>query len=717
MLRQLELVEKVRSYEPDVDEDKLNRAYVFSMKVHGGQKRASGDPYFSHPIEVAGILTDLALDTDTICTAILHDTIEDTVATEDQIRDMFGENVAQLVDGVTKLSRIEFHSEDTKQAENFRKFLLAMSSDIRVLLVKLADRLHNMRTLHFIKKEEKRHRIALETLEIYAPLAERMGIYQIKNELETLAFHHLHPQAVGSLSKRLQMLRAETGDLIKEFGDAVRTTLADHAIEADVQGREKSLYSIWQKMEEKHIPFEDLSDVVAFRIITGDEGHCYRALGAVHKHWPMVPGRFKDYISTPKRNGYQSLHTTVIGPANRPIELQIRSRSMHEVAEVGVAAHWQYKQGIGGLEGRQYGWVRELLDILENAETPEEFMENTKLAMFSDQVFCFTPKGDLISLPIGSSVIDFAFAVHSDVGEQCVGARINGRVAPLKQELKNGDQVEILTSEGQVPAQGWLSFARTGKARSSIRRFLRLREREDYVHLGKRLLTAAIEAQDVELADEAIDDALPRLKFDSRDDLYAAIGSNKVDEDQVIATIFPSHHAGAGINDTTVLPGLSGDTVDPKVAARAISIDGLADGVAVHFSDCCHPVPGDRVVGIRSFGKGVLIHTIDCEVLASFADTPERWIDVSWRAQGGNDMLFPGRLRLLVNNVRGALATVAQVVANNDADITNFKITDRDQHLFSLVMDISVSDTKQLSSAITALRALKIVSEVERLRG
>ncbi|MEH6497205.1 MAG: RelA/SpoT family protein, partial [Pseudomonas marincola] len=479
MLRQVELVERVLSYDPHADEDLLNRAYVFTIKTHGSQVRASGDPYFSHPIEVAGILTELKLDTATIITALLHDTIEDTVASKEEIELNFGPEIAVLVDGVTKLSQLELQSDRTKQAENFSKLLLAMSNDIRVLLVKLADRLHNMRTLHFIDKPEKRKRIATETMEIYAPLAERIGIQSFRDELEDLAFVELNSEARKSILRRLEYLRAEGEDIVSKIVVGLTDELAASGLDVEVSGREKRPYSIWRKMEQKNVTFEQLSDIIAFRVVVADVEQCYHVLGNLHAKYSMVPGRFKDYISTPKRNNYKSLHTTIIGPERQRIEVQIKTVEMHETNEFGVAAHWQYKQQIGAplSDSQQYRWLRELLEILEDASDPDEFLEHTKLNMYQDQVFCFSPKGDLISLPAGSSPVDFAYAVHTRVGDTCVGSKVNGRMAPLRTVLKNGDQIEILRSKNQTPSPTWENFVVSGKARSAIRRFIRQQQR------------------------------------------------------------------------------------------------------------------------------------------------------------------------------------------------------------------------------------------------
>ncbi|MGH7114986.1 MAG: RelA/SpoT family protein, partial [Stellaceae bacterium] len=491
MMRQFELVELVRSYDPNADEDALNRAYVYSMKAHGAQLRASGDPYFSHPVEVAGILAQMKLDSASIVTGLLHDTVEDTVATLDDIERVFGPEIGRLVDGVTKLSRIELQSDQTKQAENFRKLVLAMSADIRVLLVKLADRLHNMQTLHFISSEEKRRRIARETMEIYAPLAERLGMHRMKDQLEDLAFAELYADVRSGILSRLDFLRDKGAVVVPRILAELERKLAEGGLKAAVSGREKSPYSIWRKMQRKNVAFEQLSDIMAFRVLVGDIGECYHALGLIHSAYHVVPGRFKDYISTPKPNNYRSLHTGIIGPEQQRIEAQIRTREMHEVAELGVAAHWSYKQDAGKTEGRQYQWLRELLDILDHASGPEEFLEHTKLEMFQDQVFAFTPKGDLIALPRGATAVDFAYAVHSEIGDRCVGAKINGRLTPLRTELANGDQVEVITSKAQTPSPTWERFVVTGKARARIRRFVRTQQRTQYLDLGKAIVQKA----------------------------------------------------------------------------------------------------------------------------------------------------------------------------------------------------------------------------------
>jgi len=719
MIRQYELVERVRAYDPHADEEALNRAYVFSMKAHGSQTRANGDPYFSHPLEVAGLLTKLKLDSASIVTALLHDTVEDTLATLPEIQKLFGPEVARLVDGVTKLSRIELQNmeqqtDQAKQAENFRKLVLAMSEDIRVLLVKLADRLHNMQTLHFLKPE-KRRRIARETLEIYAPLAERIGVQRWKDELEELSFRELNPDAYESIRKRLEDLEQNGKARVDRIIAELQKTFADNGLPgAQVTGRRKSPYSIWRKMQRKNVAFEQLSDVMAFRIVVDSIEQCYQALGTIHARYPVVPGRFKDYISTPKPNGYRSIHTTVIGPEKQRIEVQIRTGEMHEVADVGVAAHWAYKQGQPRTEGRQYRWLRELLDILEHATRPEEFLEHTKLELFQDQVFCFTPKGDLIALPRGATPVDFAYAVHSEVGDTCVGAKVNGRMQPLRSHLQNGDQVEILVSKNSTPSPDWENFVVSGKARARIRRFIRSRERGEHIKLGRGLLERIFKQEGYEYTDKALDGVIRIFQQPTSEDLLAAIGAGQTGARDVFNTIFPGHRAPAQPIEDKIVP-------QPKAKPKrdshaALPIRGLIPGMAVHYARCCHPLPGDRIVGIVTTGKGVTIHTIDCETLESFHDTPERWIDVSWDSSyEGEDQV--GRLNVVVQNEPGALGTISTVIGKNGGNITNLKFTSRSTDFFEMLIDIDVHDVKHLTNIMAALRATPVINSVERARG
>ena len=719
MIRQFELVERVRAYDPTASEDMLNRAYVFAMKAHGSQTRASGDPYFSHPLEVAGILTSYKLDADTIVTALLHDTIEDTEVSHDDISEQFGPNVARLVDGVTKLTRIEFQSDQAKQAENFRKFVLAMSEDIRVLLVKLADRLHNMRSLHFIKNPDKRLRIAAETMDIYAPLAERIGMQEMKQELEDLSFAEINPDARQSILKRLNFLRSKGGDLVDRIILELGRVLSENGIEAEISGREKSPFSVWKKMQKNDVGFEQLSDIMAFRIIVADVDTCYQTLGIAHSAYPVVPGRFKDYLSTPKPNGYRSLHTGVFGPERQRIELQIRTEEMHQIAEHGVAAHWNYKQGGPTAEGPQYRWLRELLDILEQASGPEEFLEHTKLEMFQDQVFCFTPRGDLINLPHGATPVDFAYAVHSEVGDRCVGAKINGRMMPLRTQLRNGDQVEVITSKAQTPSPTWERFVVTGKARSRIRRFVRLQERDEYEKLGRSILSRAFREEGYELSDKALGEVLTVFQQPSAEDLCAQVGAGHVTGRAVVEAVYPGLKKKD--NDENIVSLAQARKRQPKGPADidpdAVSIKGLIPGMALHMASCCHPLPGDRIVGIVTTGKGINVHTIDCEALETYADAPERWIDLAWDLQDAVPDTHVGRVMIRVLNAPGSLGDLSTVIAKNSGNISNLKIAQRSEDFFDMVIDIEVRDVKHLTDIIAALRVTPSINSVERARG
>ncbi len=719
MMRQFELVERVKSYDPDADEDAINRAYVYAMKMHGMQKRASGDPYFSHPIGVAGILTNYKLDTASIVTALLHDIVEDTTATLEDVRDLFGDEVARLVDGVTKLARIQIQNMEEKQAENFRKFVLAMSEDIRVLLVKLADRLHNMRTLNFITDPKKRRSIAMETMEIYAPLAERIGMQEVKTELEDLAFAEMHAEARTSILARLKFLELHGGDLVVKIMDELDQVMRKAGIEGYISGREKTAYSIWRKMQIKDVSFEQLSDIMAFRVMVDKPEDCYRVLGVVHTNYPTVPGRFKDYISTPKRNGYRSLHTSIIGPQRQRIEIQIRTHQMHEVAELGVAAHWRYKgsdlfgddSSVKSVEGRQYSWLRELLDILEHAQSPQEFLEHTKLEMFHDQVFCFTPKGDLIALPRGASPVDFAYAVHTEVGNTCVGAKVNGRIVPLRTRLQNGDQVEVVTSKAQKPSPEWEGFAITGKARAHVRRRVRSEARTEYIKLGKEILEKTFAKEGLALADKGLSGVLDKFTLETLDDLYTKVGEGRLVGREVLVAVYP----GARMDSDDNIVNLSQARLKHSEIGGAIAIRGLTPGMAVHVAECCHPLPGDRIIGILTEGQGIEVHTIDCEQLEGYTDLPDRWVDLAWDADKDQDIHI-GRINLVVANEPGTLGAVCMVIARNFGNIFNLKFSKRSKEFFEMSVDIEVRGVKHLTNIIAALRATPAINSVERAR-
>ncbi len=696
MLRQYELVERVKEYDPDADEALLNRAYVYTVQKHGTQKRASGDPYFSHPVEVAGLMTDLKLDQETIITALLHDTVEDTLATIEDVEANFGPEVARLVDGVTKLSKIEAMPENERAAENLRKFLLAMSEDIRVLLVKLGDRLHNMRTLHFIKSPEKRKRIARETMDIYAPLAERVGMYEYVREMQMLAFEQIEPEAYATITGRLAQIRSADHGQVDAIALAIKQALAEAGLKVEVSGREKHPYSIWRKMAERHVNFEQVTDIMAFRVITDTEADCYRALGVLHTTWQFIPGRFKDYISTPKTNGYRSLHTSLIYENSLRVEVQIRTREMHHTNEFGFAAHWAYKQG--DRPDGQVGWLRDLIEIVDASHDAEELLEHTRMAIYQDRIFAFTPKGALFQLPKGATPVDFAFAVHTDLGAQTVGAKINGRHMPLRTVLNNGDVVDIIKGKAAEPQLSWLGFVTTGKARAAIRRAVRLKEREEIASIGRKLFDEIAARVPAKIGKKAIREAIRRLELDDEDDLYYAIGANKLPDREVMEALVPG---SAAILD---------EEPEWPIHTKAVSIRGLTAGVGFRLAECCHPVPGDRIVGLRKHGEAVEVHTIDCLELASGIDAD--WIDLSWgkRSQGAT-----GRLRVILYDRPGTLAEMAGLFAQNHANVVALEQTQKDHPFSTYDVELDVQDLAHLTRILSALRASDAVAQAERL--
>jgi GTP diphosphokinase / guanosine-3',5'-bis(diphosphate) 3'-diphosphatase len=733
LMRQYELVERVKSYDPNADEALLDRAYVYAMRAHGSQKRASGDPYFNHPLAVAAILTELKLDDATIVAAVLHDTIEDTAATREEIDQQFGHEIGTLVEGLTKIKKLDFVSSAAKQGENFRKLLLAVAADVRVLLIKLADRLHNMRTLDHMPPD-KRLRIAEETIEIYAPLAGRMGMQEMRNELEDLAFRHMRPEAYETIQHRLEEVAKRNEHLIEQIENELKARLADRDIAAVVTGRRKSPYSIFTKMQRKSVGFEQLSDIYGFRIILHSVNHCYRALGVVHTTWPMVPGRFKDYISTPKQNDYQSLHTTVVGPGHQRVELQIRTETMDSLAEYGIAAHAFYKEGLGdretlAKESRAYQWLRRTIDHLAEGDSPEEFLEHTKLELFHDQVFCFTPKGRLIALPRGATPIDFAYAVHTDVGNTAVGCKINGRIAPLLSELENGDEVEIVRADGQVPPAAWESLVTTGKARAAIRRATRAAVRRQYAGLGRQILDRAFERAGKAFADDKLKAALPRLARQSVEDVLSAVGRGEMFSGDVVKAIYPDYQedkkqgAKAAPTAATGWFGLKrGRAVKFKVPTAAnqsgpIPIRGFGGDLPVRFAPNGGAVPGDRIVGILSPGEGITIYPIQSPALAAFENELDRWLDVRWDVDGREPQRFPARIALQSINEPGTLAQIAQVIAEHDGNIDNVAMARRTPDFTDMTVDLSVWDLKHLNNIISELKAKRVVNKVERVTG
>ncbi len=745
MMRQYELVERVQRYKPDVNEALLNKAYVYAMQKHGHQKRASGDPYFSHPLEVAAILTEMHLDEATIAVALLHDTIEDTTATRQEIDELFGPDLGRLVEGLTKLKKLDLVSKKAEQAENLRKLLLAISEDVRVLMVKLADRLHNMRTLDHVPAS-KRLRIAEETMEIYAPLAGRMGMQGMREELEDLAFRYINPEAYRTVTGRLADMFERNRGVIGEIESALSALFEKRGLKAQVKGRQKKPWSVFRKMEAKALSFEQLSDIFGFRVIVDEVEDCYRVLGAVHTTWSMVPGRFKDYISTPKQNDYRSIHTTIVGPSRQRIELQIRTQAMNEVAEYGVAAHALYKDRGGGSgangslqtlsnETRAYAWLRRTIEQLAEGDNPEDFLENTKLELFQDQVFCFTPKGMLIALPRGATPIDFAYAVHTDVGDTCVGAKVNGRIMPLMTELKNGDEVEIIRSKAQVPPAAWESVVVTGKARAAIRRATKNAVRKQYSGLGMRILERAFARSGKAFSKENLKPVLHRLARKDIEDVLAAVGRGELSSNDVLRAVYPDYkderaappqpkqqreegwfniRNAAGM--LFQLPGRAPRNRRGGERDGAVPIRGVGGDLPVRFAPE-GAVPGDRIVGIIQPGSGITIYPIQSPALTAFDDQPERWIDVRWDIDEATKERFPARISVTALNEPGSLAEIARVIAENDANIHTLSMVRTAPDFTDMLVDLEVWDLKHLNRLLSQLKENSAVSDAKRVNG
>ena len=723
MMRQYELVERVTKYDPDADEDLLNRAYVYAMKAHGNQTRASGEAYFNHPLEVAAILTEMKLDSATIAAALLHDTVEDTEATHQEIEEKFGPEIAALVDGLTKIAKLDLVTKEAAQAENLRKLLLAMSRDVRVLLVKLADRLHNMRTLEHVRPD-KRVRIAQETMDIYAPLAGRMGMQAVRDELEDIAFKVLNPEAYKIILDRLAKLHAESGGILKSIEQELMQKLVENGIKAEVSGREKRPYSIFRKMERKLLSLGQLSDIFGFRVIVGTVDQCYRALGIIHRTYRAVPGRFKDYISTPKQNDYRSIHTTVIGPHHMRAEMQIRTRLMHEIAERGVAAHAIYKdapdakEALDGFrspaaESNAYRWLRHLVEMLQEGESPREFLEHTKLELFHDQVFCFTPKGKLIALPKGATPIDFAYAVHTSVGDSCVGAKVNGSHAPLVTELHNGDEVEIIRSEAQTPPAAWEGLAVTGKARAAIRRATRAAARKQFAGLGREIVEKTLAKFGKPYAEKELAAAIPRVGHKNVEDALAAIGRGELSVIDVLKAM------GLTIDDTK-LKELRRKAPAKKADADELSVPvrGVARTTALRIAPDTGAVPGERIVGILTPGEGITIYPIFAKALEQFDNQPERWVDLAWDT-GTEEQRFPARISVTILNEVGSLAQVTQSISDLGGNIDQLMMVAREgaKDFYDVDITLEVHDLKHLNEIMTSLRGKPAVSDVSRKTG
>ena len=649
------------------------------------------------------------LDTDTIITALLHDTVEDCDITLEDISSRFGKEIATLVDGVTKLNQIENQSPDKRQAENFRKLMVAISQDIRVLLVKLADRLHNMQTIDSINSIDKKERIAKETIEIFVPLAERLGITQFQTELEDTSFKILYPEMRESIQNRLEFLAAESENIFPRICQELQSLVSDSGIECQVSGRRKSAYSIWRKMQHRQVSMDQLADIMAFRVIVPNILQCYEALGIVHTNYPMVMGRMKDYISTPKRNGYRSIHTGVIGPLNRRIEIQIRTAEMHDLAERGVAAHWDYKTGRSEKSEESFGWVQELMSLIEMNSGADEFLEYTKMDMYTDQVFCFTPRGDLIGLPAGATAVDFAFAVHSKVGRHCCGVEINGKNRQLASELNNGDQVLIKTDPQAKPKAEWEEFVATGRARSAIRRFVRDEHLAEFSRVGKALLEKEYRFHNASLQETAVNASLNSFKVSRAEELFALIAEGKISVSEVINRLNPE--LGKSKKSTEISD--MNKRKRPKERSDAFNINGMNPGMALHVANCCHPVPGDKIIGILTTGKGLTVHSRECLTLTKYTDVPELWVKVDWKRS--DKKYFAGRIKVTLLNEAGALAALSTIIAQQAGNISHMQITKRTQDFFTLILDVDVANLAQLKSTITVVRSSKFVESVERI--
>ena len=700
MISDEDLIALVRNYNPKTNVERIERAYEFGQQMHEGQFRHSGEPYFSHPVAVAAILTEQRLDDATIITALLHDTIEDTKASYSKVAELFGDEVAKLVDGVTKLTNLQLSSRETKQAENFRKLFMAMSKDLRVILVKLADRLHNMRTIKAMRPEKQVVK-ARETMDIYAPLAGRMGMQWMREELEDLAFRVLNPEGRQSIIRRFITLQRETGDVIHRITGDMRHELEKAGIDAEVFGRAKKPYSIWRKMQEKDQGFSRLSDIYGFRIITQTEEDCYRTLGAIHQRWRAVPGRFKDYISQPKSNGYRSIHTTVSGRDGKRVEVQIRTRQMHDVAETGVAAHWSYRDGVRSENPFAVDpakWIANLTEQFDSEDDHEDFLEAVKLEMYSDQVFCFTPKGDVVKLPRGATPIDFAYAIHTRIGHACVGAKVDGIRVPLWTRIKNGQSVDIITADGQTPQVTWLEIAVTGKARTAIRRALREVDRERFIKLGKELARSGFEHVGRKATDKALDTAAKHLRLKDSDELLARLGSAELTAHDVVSAVYPE---------------LTQDDGDAIPLRRAVI--GLEPGQKFDRAPCCQPLPGERIVGITYRGKGVVVHAIDCDRLSEFESEPDRWVDLHWHS-GTHPAVYGATLDLTIGNDAGVLGRICTLIGEKKANISNLEFVDRKPDFYRLLISVELRDLEQLHSLMLMLEAESDVAAVERYR-
>ena len=702
-----ELILLVKTYISKKDIELILKALEFSLKAHDNQKRISGEPYVNHPIEVSKILARIKLDTSSIISGLLHDTLEDTNISIVEIKSLFGEEVANLVEGLTKINKYSLKVNKLKLGENYRKLLLASTKDLRVILIKLADRLHNMKTLSFLDNHHKRIRIALETSEIYAPLAQRLGMRDWQDQLEDLSFSYLNPEARKSILERLNYLDSKDHNIIDEIRYDLKKIFLEENIQCKIYGRIKTPYSIWNKIKRKDISFEQLSDIMAFRIITNSTRECYKLLGITHRKFSYIQGRFKDFISSPKNNGYRAIHTSVIGPKNKKIEIQYRSNVMDQIAEFGVAAHWKYKdpKKIKENDTKEYKWMHELLDIMNQSSNQDELIENSKINLFEDSIYVFSPKGDVVELPKNSTSIDFAYSIHSEIGDKCVASKINGNLQPLKSILKNGDQVEILTSNESQPSPLWERFVTTSKVKSQIRRFMRSKKRDEHIIFGKDILINSFKKEDIEFSESAINKILTNFNCKKNDDIYELVGSGSITASNVLKIIFPELKITYSKNKKKLS------------SSSSIKLKGLTEGMTYHLAGCCSPIVGDNIVGIVTAGIGVSVHTVDCEILSSYSDSPERWLDISWEKNNSTNQQSIARLNVVLQNLPGSLGKVTTIIAKNNGNISNISFSTRKTDFFEIVIDIEVRDTNHLNNIMAALRLISEISSLTRIKG
>ncbi len=702
----LKEIELITSYLTTEEKDKVRHALKLSEEAHSNQLRKSGDPFITHPLEVAKILTSIKLDADSIVAGLLHDTLEDTNLNIEEIDKNFGNQIVELVDGLTKINKYSLKVKNQKFGENYKKLILATTKDLRVILVKLADRLHNMRTIQFIKDENKKTKIALETLEVFAPLAQRLGMKEWQDELEDISFEVINPDAKKTIIERLEYLKSKDDNIVDEIRYELKNIFFQEDLFCKVEGRIKSPYSIWNKIKNKNISFEQLSDIMAFRVITNSTRECYRCLGIIHRQYPYIQGRFKDFISAPKSNGYRALHTSVMGPKNKKIEIQFRSNIMDQIADYGVASHWKYKdpKKIKEKDAREYKWVYDLVDSMNSSVSQDELIQNSKLKVFQNDIFVFTPKGDLIELPKNATPVDFAYAIHSQVGDKCVAAKINDKLQPLKTILKNGDQIEIITSESSQPSPLWQRFTVTTKVKSQLRRFFRFKKKEEHIIFGREILINYFQKENYEFTKIIEQKILDDFNYRSIDELYASIGSGEITALSVIKKIYPEYNyiPVSKFNEKTQNP---------------IKLKGLTAGMSYHLAGCCSPLKGDSIVGIVTAGIGVAVHTLDCDTLTSYQDAPDRWLNISWDNQNNLKTISNARIVVVLFNKPGSLGKVTTVIAKNNGNISNILFSVRKSDFFEIIIDIEVRDANHLENIIAALRMEKEVSSLERLKG